>query len=532
MNTSEPLKGRTPRIKPDPLLSLLMIVRNEERVLADCLRSVQGVVDEMIIVDTGSSDRTVEIARSFGAAVFTYPWDGSFSNARNEALSHCTCNYVLYLDADERLESKDRDRLRALMHRPSSDAYEINVVSKRSEAGRIIRTSSDQARLFRRDPRYRFRYRIHESILPSIHEAGGEVTKEAITVHHVGYDASATVMEQKKRRNYEQLMLDVRDYPNDLFVRKKYIQTLLMMNKAAEAAEECRVTMEKIGRGACGFIAPPRRAAFCNLYADALMRSNDYAGAKHWALESLKALKEQNSAHYFLTIVCDQLGEYEEAMEHLNSICSMKDGRPPVAEDEITPAPQDICYKRASLYRALKKPIEERRELNAALRIDPSMTAALFDLAALMARENNFIQALSMITKATQTDPANGSVFHLRAKILYQMQRKEEALRDAARAFQLGDHSDGLLGFWIQAAKELKKEAHSMPALAMMSERYPASGEIVLAYIQQLIHHNDIARSSAVVRTSLPAVKDPMLRQTLSAIQEKLGQAALVQMQK
>jgi glycosyltransferase involved in cell wall biosynthesis len=85
-------------------ISLCMIVKNEERFLTECLESVKGVVDEINIVDTGSTDRTVEIARSFGANVIFREWKNDFAWARNEALAMATKRWTLVLDADEELE--------------------------------------------------------------------------------------------------------------------------------------------------------------------------------------------------------------------------------------------------------------------------------------------------------------------------------------------------------------------------------------------------------------------------------------------
>ena len=86
-----------------------MIVKDEEEMLPDCLASCADGVDEMIIVDTGSSDRTVEIAESFGATVLHFPWNGSFSDARNHGVDAATGTHILWLDADERLEAERRD---------------------------------------------------------------------------------------------------------------------------------------------------------------------------------------------------------------------------------------------------------------------------------------------------------------------------------------------------------------------------------------------------------------------------------------
>ncbi len=88
----------------EPLISLCMIVKNEEKNLPRCLESVRGLVDEIVVLDTGSEDNTVSVAESFGAKVYHMPWPGSFSAARNESLKKAGGNWILYLDADEALD--------------------------------------------------------------------------------------------------------------------------------------------------------------------------------------------------------------------------------------------------------------------------------------------------------------------------------------------------------------------------------------------------------------------------------------------
>ena len=87
-----------------PLLSAALIMRDESLLLGDCLRSLEGLADEVVIVDTGSADRSVELAESFGARVLELPWRGSFSEPRNLGLEHVRGEWVLYLYADERVE--------------------------------------------------------------------------------------------------------------------------------------------------------------------------------------------------------------------------------------------------------------------------------------------------------------------------------------------------------------------------------------------------------------------------------------------
>jgi glycosyltransferase involved in cell wall biosynthesis len=92
-----------------------MIVRDEEKNLSHCLESVSGVFDEVVVVDTGSSDRTVEIAQEFGARVFEFTWIDDFAAARNEALAHATGDYAFWLDADDVVDPTEREKLRKLL---------------------------------------------------------------------------------------------------------------------------------------------------------------------------------------------------------------------------------------------------------------------------------------------------------------------------------------------------------------------------------------------------------------------------------
>ena len=90
-------------------VSLCMIVKNEADCLSRCLESMKGLVDEIIIVDTGSTDNTVEIAKQYGAVIKTYQWNNDFSQARNYSLSLATKEWILVLDADEYLRPEDKD---------------------------------------------------------------------------------------------------------------------------------------------------------------------------------------------------------------------------------------------------------------------------------------------------------------------------------------------------------------------------------------------------------------------------------------
>ena len=146
------------------MLSLSMIVRDEAERLAACLRSVQGFVDEMVVVDTGSSDDTVAIAEGLGATVHRIDWPGDFAPARNQALQWVSGDWVLVLDADEQLRPEAREPLRQLMEQP--ELLLVNLL--RQELGALQSPYSNVSRLFRRHPAIRWSRAYHSLVDDSV----------------------------------------------------------------------------------------------------------------------------------------------------------------------------------------------------------------------------------------------------------------------------------------------------------------------------------------------------------------------------
>jgi GT2 family glycosyltransferase/tetratricopeptide (TPR) repeat protein len=185
-------------------LSLCMIVKNEEQHLARCLLSVKPVVDEMIIVDTGSTDRTKDIARAYGAKVFDFPWTNDFSAARNQSLSEALGNWILVLDADEVISPLDYAALeRIVKKKPAKPAaYSMLTRNYTNEVAAQGWTANDRkygreeagtgwfpslkVRLFVNDKRIRFQNPVHEFVEASLSKAGIEIKTFDMPVHHYG----------------------------------------------------------------------------------------------------------------------------------------------------------------------------------------------------------------------------------------------------------------------------------------------------------------------------------------------------------
>jgi tetratricopeptide (TPR) repeat protein len=188
-------------------LSLCMIVRDEEEMLPRCLAAAAPAVDEIVVVDTGSTDRTIEIARSFGARIIERPWTGSFADARNASFEAATGDWIVYLDADEELVAEDVPRLRSLTGQVWREAFYLSETSYTGEAGDGTGVSHNALRVFRNRPSYRFTGRLHEQIAHTLpNNVPGRVEQSGVRIEHYGYLGSVRNAKDKSRRNIELLL--------------------------------------------------------------------------------------------------------------------------------------------------------------------------------------------------------------------------------------------------------------------------------------------------------------------------------------
>ncbi len=184
-------------------LSLCMIVRNEEKHLAACLNSVKTIADEIIIVDTGSVDRTKDLAFVYGATVFDYEWKDDFSDARNFSLSKAHGDWVLVLDGDEKLAFTDLHKIRRLVTKKKKDLCAYVLITRNYISGVFCGWvpnegeyaqeeagggwfPSDKIRLFPNDRRVRFENPVHELVEASVKQIGMKIKECSVPVHHYG----------------------------------------------------------------------------------------------------------------------------------------------------------------------------------------------------------------------------------------------------------------------------------------------------------------------------------------------------------
>ncbi|MBU1430478.1 glycosyltransferase family 2 protein [Myxococcota bacterium] len=260
------LKPRKPRrpgkpgssVAQRPLLSLAMMVKDEERFLEAALASAREVVDELIVVDTGSTDRTVEIARDMGAVVSHFPWRDDFSAARNETLRRATGAWILVLDADERLCGAAmrglRPHLKPGPHAPY-EGFALKVTNTRLDGAPL--SSFFSTRIFPNDPRLGYAGRVHNQLGGL--EPGAPPLQVSrylgLEIVHLGYDPEIYAARRKAARSLPLIEAVVAREPDNLQYRFYLGREYLLADAAAAAAEVLEATLAALLAGASGPLA-------------------------------------------------------------------------------------------------------------------------------------------------------------------------------------------------------------------------------------------------------------------------------------
>lgn len=227
-------------------LSLCMIVKNEENTLGRCLESVKDIVDEIIIVDTGSTDNTVKIAESYGSKVFFYKWDNSFANARNYSLSKASKDWILIMDADDEIKSEDKIKVLELINDNNTklNAYFGETLSYSGNYTDYNIYSNLNIRFIKNNKGYKFVGDIHEQIMPGDEDAKKQAFLGIVDIkfYHYGYLNDTIKQKNKRKRNMEIIEKLLKENPNNPFMlynmgveysaKGDYLEALYYLKKA------------------------------------------------------------------------------------------------------------------------------------------------------------------------------------------------------------------------------------------------------------------------------------------------------------
>lgn len=201
------------------LLTLCVIAKDEEKVIEKCFESVHDIVDEIVLVDTGSSDNTIEIAKKYGANIITVQWENDFSKAKNLALQSAKGDWIIFLDADERLHPEDKEKLINTISSCESkiEAILTPILNYTDLFGSVIGEINYNFRVFRNKEDLRFIYPIHENLW-NIKEGRAPIAIVSdVKIIHIGYIPLLYGEKNKNERNLNILKMCLKEKPKDFF---------------------------------------------------------------------------------------------------------------------------------------------------------------------------------------------------------------------------------------------------------------------------------------------------------------------------
>jgi len=305
------------------ICTLTMIVKNEEKNIAQALASVDDVVDEIVICDTGSTDATWEIAQRFGATVLNVPWENDFSKARNIAIDASCGSWILWMDGDDRLDAASKQQLKNIcaLNKPHTAGFRI--VNMRDN---VYGAEFMQVRLFPRCQEIRFERRVHEQIMPSAHRAGlAYQSYPFITIIHTGYN-DQNAIRAKAERNKPLIIEELLDNPDSPILLHSLGDCLMMLEEHSAAL----AAYQKI------IAQPALRYQYTDVYVQAYFNTGlihraqgNTELAQLWFRKTAELDPTRSEALYLLGIIAEEEGQRQKAFSYFLDAGRIK---PPVRQ--------------------------------------------------------------------------------------------------------------------------------------------------------------------------------------------------------
>ena len=301
-----------------------MITKNEEAFLEQCLNSVKDIVDEIIIVDTGSTDNTKNIAKKFNAKIFDFSWIDDFSAAKNESLKHATKQWILVLDADEVIEKKDLKKIKNTIENVESNVVGFSL-EQRSYINNFfegaIKNDSDfelvkdypfyithhLVRLFKNNLGFYFKHKIHELVEDSINEKNLKYRKLDVVLHHFGSVKNINLINEKTQQYSQIILKQLEENPESARYNYQAARMYLGRNDFSNALKYFEKTAK---------LNPNYKLVFSEI-AKIYLQMNDKNRAIEYFKKSIKYNPNNPSPANNLAVVYMSIGKFEQAKKML-----------------------------------------------------------------------------------------------------------------------------------------------------------------------------------------------------------------------
>ncbi len=330
-------------------ISLCMIVRNEERSIRKSINSCKDFVNEIIVVDTGSSDKTIEYAKELDARVYEHEWVDDFSVARNFSISYAKYSWILILDADEILDKKSAIELLSIVQtKRNTCAFELRVVS---DLGSINYNEARVIRFFKNDRKLYFENRIHEQITGSLNKIKAKVLRSNVKIIHDGYNEKNVDQKAKQSRNIKLLKLMLVEQPN-------YYYWPYSLGVSYLAINDNKNGLKYLNQSLSDSLHPNLKAAIINLIAGVYKSKKKWNRVMSLAERSVEFSKNQFFAYCLLYDSYNELKDFNSSNIIIDKLISifpnLKKNGSDLNSDNFLPLNNIKIMKGLSLYN-LKK---------------------------------------------------------------------------------------------------------------------------------------------------------------------------------
>lgn len=410
-----------------------MIVKNEEQFLDECLKSVREVADQIVVVDTGSTDNTVAIARSHKAEVYSFEWIGDFAAARNESIKHACGDWILWLDADERLDKGSISELHSLLKPETKPIAYIIPIYNYLQDGKNYKISSAH-RLFTNGQGIQFQGRIHEQVAYSISRLGGSERPCNIILHHYGYALEDAAQEQKNRRNRVLLEAMVAGEPDNAYAHFTLAQHYSLTGENRKALKHFEIARQR------NDFNPGMRVTLLNTMAEAHFREEQWDAAHDLLDQSISLMQEQTGAYYLQYRLAMSAGDTLRAIDRLNVLIGKNQQIAKKGKNVST----EVIFNRDLLNLNLANLYFQNNEFEKALALydtlaeDQRSTISVLDRSALCSLNlGRYAQAAEKLRRLCDALPENHHYMGLLATVYIKNQQFNEASQLYEQLFQI-----------------------------------------------------------------------------------------------
>ncbi len=419
-------------------LSVCMIVKDEAERLPRALESVRRIADEIVVVDTGSSDDTVSVAESFGAKVIRSKWEDDFSQARNVSLSNAQGGWILCLDADEYVPPEAEAKILAAITR-EADAYFVRIESDMdSAAGRVF--VNFVPRLFRNMHGVRFQGRVHEQVSPSLEKLGARIEISDIVFKHSGYAISEAEEIQKARRNAQLLAEDLALNPDDPLVLFHLGEAYSMMRQFGEAVSAYRKSIK------AGSLQPEIASVVHQNLGAALIKLKEYDAAMSQLRRAVKINPQLLTVHLVLASALFGIKRFDRAEAEILTYIEKAQEKRKGVELKLGREPDIPCalVLLAKCRLAMGDLDRAREVLEDAVSRDPELRDAHLLLARIAFEQARFGAAVSHYSEAAKYYPDEETLYFELSRAHLARGSVEKAAETIEQAIAAGLESAGL----------------------------------------------------------------------------------------